>query len=202
MKEGAITSFGRPVLSHMVTALLTLALAVIVFGDRLGSRRLPPLAQIPGRARSQAPPCPEPLAPSSPACGRAECSGSGPAATGRRAQGPRPRRAEQRSGLRRGEQERRQHHHRGRGVRLLRRRDFDRHRLGIRHRQARPYPDQFSRRPGKRREPSLDPGQAVRRLGARGQDHRRRCDQRRGRAVDPGAARQARFRSSSAILRR
>ena len=61
MREGAITSYGRPVLSHMVTALLTLTLVAIFFGDRLGFRRPPPLAQIPGRARSQAPPLPSRL---------------------------------------------------------------------------------------------------------------------------------------------
>jgi S1-C subfamily serine protease len=41
-------------------------LITVFFGDRLGLRRVPPTAQIPGRSRSQAPPLPEPIAPSSP----------------------------------------------------------------------------------------------------------------------------------------
>jgi len=49
-----------------VTVLLTLILVIALLGDRLGARR-PPLAQIPGRARLQAPPLPEPAAPASPA---------------------------------------------------------------------------------------------------------------------------------------
>ncbi len=67
MREGANTSFGKWVLSHALTAFLTVMLVAVIFGDRFGLRRRPPLNQIPGRSRSQAPPLPEPVAPSSPA---------------------------------------------------------------------------------------------------------------------------------------
>ena len=142
----------RPVLAHAATVLVTLILVAVLFGDRLGLRR-PPLAQIRGpierswsplpRGRSRRRPAPSPNRTPEP-----WARASDPPAAGRRAQGPRPRRAEQYPGLRRGEQERRQHHHRGRRARLLRRRDLHRHRLGLRHRQAGPYPDQFPRHPG------------------------------------------------------
>jgi S1-C subfamily serine protease len=78
MREGTITSFGKPVLSHTVTALLTLVLAAVLFGDRLGLKRLPPLAQIPGRARAQVPPRPEPVAPSIPIAPQLNLSGQTP----------------------------------------------------------------------------------------------------------------------------
>jgi S1-C subfamily serine protease len=78
MKEGAMTSNGKPLLSHMMTAILTLALVVIFFGDRSGVRRLPPLAQISGRVRSQAPPRPEPVAPASPATADRSAQDSAP----------------------------------------------------------------------------------------------------------------------------
>jgi S1-C subfamily serine protease len=41
-------------------------IVVVLFGDLFGLRRRPPLAQIPGRARSQAPPFPAPVDPSEP----------------------------------------------------------------------------------------------------------------------------------------
>ena len=66
MKESATKSYGKSLLSHVATALLTVMLVAVLFGDRLGLRRVPPLAQIPGRARSQAPPFPEPVDPSGP----------------------------------------------------------------------------------------------------------------------------------------
>jgi S1-C subfamily serine protease len=65
MREGVRTSYGRPMLSHAATALLTVIVVTVVFGDRIGLHRLPPLAQIPGRSRAQAPPRPEPVDPSS-----------------------------------------------------------------------------------------------------------------------------------------
>ena len=58
-------SFGKSVLSHFLTALFTVMLVTVILGDRLGQRR-PPLAQIAGRGRSQAPPLPEPLDQSGP----------------------------------------------------------------------------------------------------------------------------------------
>jgi S1-C subfamily serine protease len=66
MKEGAITAYAKWVMSHVLTALLTVMLIAVMFGDRLGLHRKPPLAQIPGRGRVQAPPLPEPLDPSAP----------------------------------------------------------------------------------------------------------------------------------------
>ena len=36
MREGAIISYGKSVLSHAVTALLTVMLVAVLFGDRLG----------------------------------------------------------------------------------------------------------------------------------------------------------------------
>ena len=66
MKEGAITAYGKWVLSHVLTALLTVMLIATMFGDRLGLHRQPPLAQIPGRGRVQAPPDPVPLDQSAP----------------------------------------------------------------------------------------------------------------------------------------
>ncbi len=59
-------SCGKSVLSHVLTALLTVMLVALFFGDHLGLRRVPPLVQIPGRARSQSPPYPVPVDPSSP----------------------------------------------------------------------------------------------------------------------------------------
>jgi S1-C subfamily serine protease len=61
MREGAIVSYRKSILSHAVTALLTVMLVAVLFGDRLGLRRQPPLAQIPGHAGSQAPPFPAPV---------------------------------------------------------------------------------------------------------------------------------------------
>ena len=78
MRESEITSYGKSVLSHAVTALFTVMLVAVIFGDRFGARRVPPLAQIPGRARSQAPPLPEPVEPSSPVVPAGKVSDSAP----------------------------------------------------------------------------------------------------------------------------
>jgi S1-C subfamily serine protease len=64
MRESAIMSYRKPVLSHALTAFLTVMMVAVFFGDRLGLHRQPPLAQIPGRARSQVPPYPNPIDPS------------------------------------------------------------------------------------------------------------------------------------------
>jgi S1-C subfamily serine protease len=79
MRESTITSCGKSVLSHLATAFLTVMLITVFFGDRLGLRRLPPLAQIPGRARSQAPPFPEPVVPSNSAVAGPNAQNSPPA---------------------------------------------------------------------------------------------------------------------------
>jgi S1-C subfamily serine protease len=75
MREGTIWSHGKPVLSHAVTAVLTLALVAVFFGERLGLRRPPPLAQIPAR---QAPARPVPVTPSRPTAPLANQSGQSP----------------------------------------------------------------------------------------------------------------------------
>jgi len=64
MKKGTISWYGKPIFTHAVTALATLALVIVLTGGRLGAWWLGPLAQIPGRARQPAPPPPEPVAPS------------------------------------------------------------------------------------------------------------------------------------------
>jgi S1-C subfamily serine protease len=79
MQEGTILSYGKPILAHAITALATLALVIIVLGDRLGAGRLVPLAQIPGRPRQPAPPPPEPVAPSRLAVPRPETEVQPPA---------------------------------------------------------------------------------------------------------------------------
>jgi S1-C subfamily serine protease len=79
MREGANVSYGKSLLSHAATALLTVMLVAVLFGDRLGVRRQPPLAQIPGRARSQAPPFPAPLEQSSPIVPARKASEGAPA---------------------------------------------------------------------------------------------------------------------------
>jgi S1-C subfamily serine protease len=75
MRDGTISSHGKRVLSHAITVLLTLALVAVFFGTRFGARR-PPLAQILGRARSQAPPLPAPVAASD-AAATSPASGAG-----------------------------------------------------------------------------------------------------------------------------
>ncbi|MGO9464202.1 MAG: S1C family serine protease [Isosphaeraceae bacterium] len=58
----------RQILSHAVAVVATLAAVAVLFGDRLGSRRRPPLAQIPGFSRrAQAPPPAPEAAPAFPA---------------------------------------------------------------------------------------------------------------------------------------
>ncbi len=64
MKNCTISSFRKTVLWHSVTALLTLTLAVIFFGDHLGWRLLP--AQIMGRKRQPDSPSPPEPTTSSP----------------------------------------------------------------------------------------------------------------------------------------
>ena len=168
--------------AHGITVLVTLVLVAVLFGDRLGlsARRWRRSAA----ERATPSPAPRNRSRRAPASARPagrhgfRARGHHAAAAGGRAQGPRSRRAEQYPGLCRGEQERGQHHHRGDRVGLLRRRDVHRHRLGIRDRQARPCPHQFSRRAGGR----FGPGHALRRLTARRQGHRRRRLQRRRRA--------------------
>jgi S1-C subfamily serine protease len=71
-------AYGRPVVSHMLTAFLTLVLVGAFFGDRFGLRRVP-LAQIPGRVRGQMPPRPEPISPASPALTQRDVVGQAPA---------------------------------------------------------------------------------------------------------------------------
>ncbi len=85
-------------------------------------------------------------------------------------------------------QQRGQHHHRGHRAGLLRRRDLQRQRVGVRHRQGRAHPHQFPRRPGR----GCGARHAVRRLGAGRRGRRRRRRQRRRRAEDPGARQEAR----------
>jgi S1-C subfamily serine protease len=64
MKEGTISSYGKPIVAHSLTALATLAVVIVLSGDHLGPGRLMALAQVPGRSRQPQPPPPEPLAPS------------------------------------------------------------------------------------------------------------------------------------------
>jgi S1-C subfamily serine protease len=61
MKEGTISSYGRPILTHAVTAVVTLCVFVVVASGRFGGGLLP-LAQIPGRPPAR----PAPVAPSDP----------------------------------------------------------------------------------------------------------------------------------------
>jgi len=62
MKEGPNSLSWQSIFSHAVTVLVTMALVVAVFGDRLGLRRRPPLVQIPGA--SPQPAAPRPVSPS------------------------------------------------------------------------------------------------------------------------------------------
>ena len=77
MREGTVSSIGKHIAWHLVTALLTLMLVVVFFGDFSGGRR-PIFAQIRGRARTETPPMPVPAAPASPA-GRADLDQRAPA---------------------------------------------------------------------------------------------------------------------------
>ena len=87
---------------HVITALATLGLVLVLFGGRLGAQRPPDRPDGPRGAapRRAGPPLPAGRAAADPA--------RGPAQGGRR------RRADQHPGLRRGEPERRQHHDRRR----------------------------------------------------------------------------------------
>jgi len=79
MREGAIATYGKPVLAHVVTVLATLIFVVALFGDRLGGRP-PLLAQIRGRARTQAPTVPDPGSPPNSALRRLDASNEAPPA--------------------------------------------------------------------------------------------------------------------------
>ena len=60
------TSIGRTLATHAVTVALTLALVAMLFGDRLGLRRQPPVVQIPVLEQpAQEPPAPVPIEPDS-----------------------------------------------------------------------------------------------------------------------------------------
>ncbi len=62
------STYSRQILSHAVAVLVTLAAVAVFFGDRLGARRLPPLAQISGFSRrAQLPPQPPAAPPGLPA---------------------------------------------------------------------------------------------------------------------------------------
>jgi len=63
MKEGPISSFWKSILAHAVTVLVTLTLVLVLFGDRLGARRRPPLVEIPSVSPEEAPPPPRPVSP-------------------------------------------------------------------------------------------------------------------------------------------
>ena len=124
------TSLGRSIAAHAVTVLMTLALAGAPVGVRWGCGGNPRRS----RFRDRRGCAPELARPGS---GRARAGPSrrsrrprpaDPPPARRRAQGPRPRGAEQRPGLRQGQPERRQHHDRVRGERVLRRRDVERDR--------------------------------------------------------------------------
>jgi S1-C subfamily serine protease len=70
MKDDPISSFWKPILAHAVTVLATLALVMVLFGDRLGVRRRPPLVQIPAVSPEPAPPYPQPVSPTAVAAPR------------------------------------------------------------------------------------------------------------------------------------
>jgi len=57
------TSYGRQILTHGLAVVLTLTAVAVFFGDRLGARRVPPLAQIPGLSRRAQAPARPPTAP-------------------------------------------------------------------------------------------------------------------------------------------
>lgn len=60
------TSIGRTLATHAATVALTLALVAMLFGNRLGLRRQPPVAQIPVLEQpAQEPPAPVPIEPDS-----------------------------------------------------------------------------------------------------------------------------------------
>ncbi len=42
---------GKTLTAHVVTALVTLSVVLVLFGDRLGTKRLPPAAQFSRRER-------------------------------------------------------------------------------------------------------------------------------------------------------
>ena len=108
------TSMRRTLTAHVLTVAATLLAVAVFFHGRLGLMGKPPVAQIPVLIQDPEPPKPVPVprnleqfAPKVPVP-----DARTPAPAGRRAQGSRSRGAEQRSGLRHGQQERRQHHDR------------------------------------------------------------------------------------------
>jgi S1-C subfamily serine protease len=59
MVASARTTLGKQILTHALAVLVTLTAVAVLFGDRLGAKRVSPLAQIPGlsrRARNAPPP--------------------------------------------------------------------------------------------------------------------------------------------------
>jgi S1-C subfamily serine protease len=78
MREGAISSYATKVASHLVTALLTLMVVFVFFGDVSGGHR-PVLAQIRGRARTESPPLPVPAVPAAPTVPAARLDAQAPA---------------------------------------------------------------------------------------------------------------------------
>ncbi len=77
MMASQYSTYSRQILSHAVAVLVTLAAVAVFFGDRLGARRLPPLAQIPGFSRRAQVAPPAPAAP--PAFPAPETQGRTPA---------------------------------------------------------------------------------------------------------------------------
>ena len=63
MNEGPNSSFRTSILAHAVTVVVTLTLVMVLFGDRLGTRRRPPLVQIPAVFPQPDPPLPQPVLP-------------------------------------------------------------------------------------------------------------------------------------------
>jgi S1-C subfamily serine protease len=63
MNRGPNSSLEKSILAHAVTVLVTLLLVMVLFGDRLGARRRPPLVQIPAESSEPAPPAPPPISP-------------------------------------------------------------------------------------------------------------------------------------------
>ena len=191
-RQAPVSPGWRSVLAHGITVLVTLILVAVLFGDRLGLRSPPP-AQIRGRSgRARSP---------RPAAGPAPVP-RGAGRPRRRSPGSRPRgRPPPEDVLKDLDPDERNNIQVYAAVNksvvnitteatelgLLRRRHVHRQRLGIRHRQGRPYPHQFPRRRGGR----CRPGHAVRRLAAPRPGHRRRRRQRRGRPADPRAGREA-----------
>jgi S1-C subfamily serine protease len=63
MNEGPTSSAGKSILAHAVTMLVTLALVLVLLGDRPGVRRRSPLVQILAVFPQPDPPLPQPVSP-------------------------------------------------------------------------------------------------------------------------------------------